>query len=107
MRLKDEIAKKRPQMKMKKSALSSRQSLCHKSIATMAKLYQVHFEFLLHPAYSPNLAPGDYWLFADRKRMLQGNRFGSNESVILETEAKDIVLQKRYRIVRKALESVF
>ena len=66
---------------------------CHKSIATMAKLHELHFELLLQPLYSPELAPSDYWLFADLKRMLLGKRFGSNEEVIPETdmyfEAKD------------------
>ena len=33
------------------------------------------------------MVPSNYWLFADLKRMLQGKRFGSNEEVILETEA--------------------
>ena len=60
---------------------------CHKSIATMAKLHELHFELLPHPPYSPELAPNNYWLFTDIKRMLQGKRFGFNEEVISETEA--------------------
>ena len=51
----------------------------------MAKLHELHFELLLHPPYSPDLAPSNYWLFADLKKILQGKRFGSNEEVILET----------------------
>ena len=35
----------------------------HKSIATMAKLYELQFELLPHPCYSPDLAPNDNWLF--------------------------------------------
>ena len=53
----------------------------------MAKLHELHFELLPHPPFSPGLAPSDYWLFADIKRMLQEKRFGSNEEVISETEA--------------------
>ena len=53
----------------------------------MAKLDELHFELLPHLPYSPNLAPSDYWLFADLKRMLQRKRLGSNEEVISETEA--------------------
>ena len=60
---------------------------CHKSIAMMAKLHELHFELLLHPPYFPDLAPSNYWVFADLKRMLQGKRFSSNEEVMLETEA--------------------
>ena len=60
---------------------------CHKSMKTMAKLSELGYELLPHPPYSPDLAPSDYWLFADLKKMLQGKRFGSNEKVIAETEA--------------------
>ena len=59
---------------------------CHKSITMMTKLHELHFELLPHPPYSPDLAPKNYWLFADLKRMLQEKRFGSNKEVISETE---------------------
>ena len=85
--LKEEIAKTQPQMKKKKVLFHQDNAACHKSIATMAKLHELHFELLLHPPYSPDLASSNYWLFANLKRMLQGKRFGSNEEVILETEA--------------------
>ena len=65
LRLKEEIGKKRPQIKKKK----------------------VLFEFFPHPPHSPDLAPSDYYLFTNLKRMLHGERFGSNEEVIAETEA--------------------
>ena len=65
----------------------------------MAKLHELHFELLLHPPYSPDLTPSNYWLFADLKRMLQEKRFGSNEEVISETEvyfeAKDKLFYKK------------
>ena len=51
------------------------------------QLDELHFKLLLHSPYSPDLAPSNYWLIADLKRMLQGKRFGSNEKVISETEA--------------------
>ena len=94
-----------------KRALYQDNASCHKSIATMAKLHELHFEFLLHPPYSPELAHSDYWLFADFKRMLQENRFRSNE-VISEAEvyfeAKEKSFYKKgHGIVRKALESVY
>ena len=65
----------------------------------MAKLHELHFELLLHPPYSPDLASSDYRLFAGLKRMLQGKRFGSNEEMISETkvyfEAKDKSFYKK------------
>ena len=69
------------------------------SITTMAKLHELHFELLLHPPSSQDLAPSDYWLFADLKRILQGKRFGSNEEMVSETEtyfeAKDKSFTKK------------
>ena len=85
--MKEGIAKKTPQMKKKKVLFHQDNAPCHKSIGMMAILHELHFELLLHPPYSPDLALGDYWLFANLKRILQGKRFGSNEEVISETEA--------------------
>ena len=78
---------------------------CHKSIATMAKLHELHFELLLHPPYFPDL-------FADVQRIIQGKRFGSNEEVISETEtyfeAKDKSFYKKgIKLLEKLLESVY
>ena len=50
----------------------------------MAKL---HFELLPHLLYSPDVAPSDYYLFADLKELPQEKKFVSNEEVITETEA--------------------
>ena len=40
---------------------------CHKSIAMIAKLHELHFELLPHAPYSQDLAPNNYWPFADLK----------------------------------------
>lgn len=86
-RLKAEITKKRPHIKKKKVILHQDNAPCHKSIKTMAKINELGFKLLPHPPYSPDLAPSDYWLFADLKKMLQGKRYASNEEVIAATEA--------------------
>ncbi|KAM8718816.1 hypothetical protein ACLKA7_001514 [Drosophila subpalustris] len=70
-RLKDEIAKKRPHMAKKKVLFHQDNAPCHKSMKTMAKLNELGLELLPHPPYSPDLAPSDYWLFADLKKMLR------------------------------------
>ena len=61
--LKEEITKKQPQMKKKKVLFHQDNAPCHKSIATMAKLHELHFRLLLYPPYSPDLAPSNYWLW--------------------------------------------
>ena len=85
--LKEEIAKKRPQMKKKKVLFHQDKAPCHKPIAMVAKLHEWHLELLPHPPYSLDLDSSDYWLFADPKKMVLGKRFGSSEEVISETEA--------------------
>ena len=75
MCLREEITKKQPQMKKKNVLFHQVNALCHKSIATMVKLHELHFELFPYPHNSPDLAPSDYRLFADLKRMLQGKRF--------------------------------
>lgn len=95
-RLKVEIAKKRPHMKKKKVLFHQDNAPCHKSLKTMAKLHELGFELLPHPPYSPDLAPSDYFLFSDLKRMLAGKKFGSNEEVIAETEAYFEAKPKEY-----------
>ena len=74
-------------MQKKKVLFHQDNAPCHKSMKTMVKLNELRFELLFHPPYSPELTPSDYWLFSDLKRMLQGERFGSNEEVIAEVEA--------------------
>ena len=54
-------------MKKKKVLFRQDNALWHKSIATMAKLHESHFELLPQSVYSQDLAPSDYWLFADLK----------------------------------------
>ena len=100
----EEIAKKWPQIKKKNVLFHQDNVPYQKSITTMAKRHELHFELLPHPPYSPDLAPSDYWLFADLKRMFQGKRFGSNEELISETgvyfKAKDKSFYKKKHCIQ-------
>ena len=58
--LKEEITKKQPQMKKKKVLFHQDNAPCHKLIATMAKLHELHFKLLLDPHYSPGWLSGFY-----------------------------------------------
>ena len=51
----------------------------------MEKNPEVHVKLLPHSG-SLDLAPCDYWLFADFKRVFQVKRFCSNDEGISETE---------------------
>jgi [histone H3]-lysine36 N-dimethyltransferase SETMAR len=78
---------------------------CHKSIKTWAKLHELGYELLPHPAYSPDLAPSEFFLFADLKRMLAGKKFSTNQEVIAETEAYFEAISKSY--FKNGIEKLF
>ncbi len=46
---------------------------------TIALIQQLGWTRLPHPAYSPDLAPSDFWLFHRLKRNLRGVSFPSLE----------------------------
>lgn len=68
------------------------------------KLNDLRFELLPHPPYSPDLAPSDFYLFADLKKMLQGQRFGSDDEIIAATEAYFEAKDKSF--YKKGIESL-
>jgi histone-lysine N-methyltransferase SETMAR len=55
----------------------------HKTAITHQKLADLKFQILKHPAYSPDLAPSDYYLFPNLKKHLKGRKFSSIAEVIL------------------------
>ena len=48
----------------------------------MAKLHELRFELLLHPADSSDLAACDFFLFPNLKTWLRKRRFHLNEVVV-------------------------
>jgi [histone H3]-lysine36 N-dimethyltransferase SETMAR len=71
-------------------------ALVHKSNKTTAKLHELGYELLSHSPYAPDLAPSDFCMLADLKRMLAGKKFNTNEKVIAETEAFFEAMSKSY-----------
>ncbi|GFY32719.1 mariner Mos1 transposase [Trichonephila clavipes] len=53
----------------------------HTSLVTRQKLLQLVWDTMLHPPYSPNLAPSDYYLFRSLQNFLDDKTFTSNEEV--------------------------
>ena len=81
--MKDEIAEKRTNLKKKEVLFHQDNAPYHKSMKTMA----MNWISNPHPPYSPDLAPSDFFLFSNLKRMLAGKKFSADEEVIAETEA--------------------
>ena len=51
----------------------------HVSLMTQKKLRDLGWEVLLHPPYSPDIAPSDYHLFRSLKNFLDGVKLNSKE----------------------------
>ena len=54
----------------------------HTSRQTQDALAQLKLPALPHPAYSPDLAPSDYFLFLQLKKHLKGNHYDCDEEVV-------------------------
>ena len=53
----------------------------HTSLTTRKKLLRLGWEVMLHPPYSPGLAPSDYYLFRTLQNSLNGKTFNDDEAV--------------------------
>jgi len=60
----------------------------------MGKLRDLHYELLVHPPYSPDLAPSGFSLFPKLKLFLAGERFSSNQEAIAAVEGYFADLRK-------------
>ena len=52
----------------------------------MSTVHDCGFELIDHPPYSPDLAPSDYFLFANLIKHLAGKRYESDDDVISAVE---------------------
>ncbi|GFX18580.1 transposase [Trichonephila clavipes] len=83
--LKLAIDQKRPEL-AKEELCSNRgvmfhqeQARPHTSVVTRQKLWELGWEVLVHPPYSPDLTPSDYYLFSHCKNFLSDKKLGSRE----------------------------
>ena len=58
----------------------------HMSEAALMEARQCSYEILPHAAYSPDLAPSDFFLFQQMKTPLKGRRFDDTDEIIQELE---------------------
>ena len=58
----------------------------HTCKIAMDAVEQNGYELIPHPAYSPDLAPSDYFLFPNLKKDIRGCHFRSNEEVVVAVE---------------------
>jgi hypothetical protein len=76
-------------------------SRIHKSKAATRKITSMRVTIALHPAYSPDLAPSDFFLFGYIKQKIVGQEFLSVGDLL------EAIREAFDRLSRSVLESVF
>ncbi|XP_011069255.1 PREDICTED: histone-lysine N-methyltransferase SETMAR-like [Acromyrmex echinatior] len=72
-RLQEAIKEKRPELINRKGVVFHHNNARpHTSLMTCQKLRELDWEVLMHPPYSPDLAPSDYYLFRSLQNSLDG-----------------------------------
>ena len=78
--LKEALNDKHPELVKRKCIIFHQDSLRpHMSLMTRQKLLQLGWEVLIHPPYSPDIAPSDFHLFRSLQNSLNGKSFISLE----------------------------
>ncbi|GFS27828.1 transposase [Elysia marginata] len=73
--VKSAINEQRPKVSTSRTLLLHDNADPHKARATTQSLRELVIQVLPHPAYSPDLAPCDFWLFPILKDRLAGRKF--------------------------------
>ena len=76
------VKEKRPELVNRKGVIFHQDNARpHTSLATRQKLMDIGWELMLHPPYSPDLAPSDYHLFRSLDNSLRGKTFNDDDAV--------------------------
>ena len=79
--LRNAIREKRRGKLTKGVLLQQDNARVHTCKVVMDALERNGYELIPHPAYSPDLAPSDFFLFASLKKDIRGRHFRSDEEV--------------------------
>ncbi|GFS64394.1 histone-lysine N-methyltransferase SETMAR [Trichonephila clavipes] len=80
-RLKLGIDQKRPELANRRGVVFHLDNARpYTSVVTHQKLWELGWEALMHPSYSPDLAPNDHHLFLALENFLIDKKFGSGEA---------------------------
>jgi len=84
--LQEKIRETRPGLARKKIIFHQDNAPLHTSVIAMAKLYELRYELLQQPPYSPDLVPSDFHLFPKLNIFLGGRRFPTKGELTAELE---------------------
>lgn len=76
-------------------------SKAHNSKKTMSEITKYQMIRLPNPAYSPDIAPCDFWFFGKLKEYLNGMHFESDDELLND------IISFSYQISKSEISSVF
>jgi histone-lysine N-methyltransferase SETMAR len=76
----------------------------HTAKITMAKIKELDWEVLPHPAYSPDLAPSDYHLFRSLQHHTNGRKYENND--LLKTDLADFFHSKSVDFYERGIKKL-
>ena len=82
------LAQERPKMQEKGIFLHHDNAPAHRARMTQEFLQTTQLVRLPQPAYSPDLAPADFFLFPRMKKNLKGRRFNSRDELVVALQAE-------------------
>lgn len=80
------LRKKRPDIDLDKVIFHQDNAPAHRANSTLLEISLLGFELLQHPPYSPDLAPMDFRVFPEVKKMLRGKHFDTSFDLKIETQ---------------------
>jgi len=98
-RLREKVKRKRPELFDNNSwILHHDNAPAHKALSVREFLATKQITVLEHPAYSPDLAPNDFFLFPKIKKILKGRHFYENDDIRSNTTAGlKAILQNQFQ----------
>ena len=79
-KLNNAVEEKRPELTNRKGVVFHHDNARpHTSLVTRQKLLELGWDVLLHPPYSPDLAPSDYFLFRSLQNFLNDKNFNNDD----------------------------
>jgi hypothetical protein len=98
-RLREKVRRKRPELSAKNSwVLHHDNAPAHTALSAREVLATKQITMLKHPAYSPDLAPSDFFLFPKIKEILKGRHFDDIYNIRSNTVAAlKAILQNQFQ----------
>lgn len=101
-RLDEAICSKLPALANRKGVILQQDNARpHSAKVTQHKIRELGWEVLAHPAYSPDVAPSDYYLFRSLQHFLAGKKFADYDHVKCHRHWSNFLILRRRGFIKR------